>query len=432
MRLVKLLLIAASLALASCAPGPAPQAVATPTMSPPTATAIPEPTVTSSPASSPTTIATPTPRPTVPLTEPSLSLPPSGTMLVLQYKKVFIPLSDEEYYYRPAYGFFDSVIWAIPAEGVPHKWVDDGRSKLRLKASPDETMVAYIVNGKNGEYNSVWLAEADGSNPQQLTPNYSDEGLARYVDLVGWSADNKKIAYRVDYPKGHLTGWLYIIDLPSKQVTEMDVEAVKTAAWLPQSSHLMLISDGLRNYSIFDVNSREVSSQGFRPIGVLRGFLPDGAKRYELSAGVLTVYAADGSALFRVDLDYDPPNSSLFTWSPDGKWFVFREVDAEEKPLRNIYKLSQENPTPQLVLKGSQVSVTSHQRLERLFSNIELLSTWSPDGQWFVVFNSLGKTGAGELYAVNVETNEVRTAMTIDPFDPDWEGIDSVVWLESQ
>jgi Tol biopolymer transport system component len=354
-------------------------------------------------------------------------------MLVLQYKKVFIPLSDEEYYYRPAYGFFDSVIWAIPAEGTPRKWVDDGRSKLRLKASPDGTMVAYIVNGKNGEYNSVWVAGADGSNPQQLTPNYpKGEHIACYVKLVGWSADSEKIAYLVDYTHASQPGRLHIVDVPGKQIAEMDIENVAVAAWLPKSDHLIAIRYSSKDF-VFDIDTREISSKEVASHSITwPGFLPDGERGYELLDGVLTVYAPDGSVLYQVDLGYYPAVSSEFTWSPDGKWFVFREVDAEEKPLRNIYKLSQEDPTPQLVLKGSQVSVTSHQRLERLFSNIELLPTWSPGGQWFVVFNSLGKTGAGELYAVNVETDEVRTVMTTSPFDPDWEGIDSVVWLGSQ
>jgi dipeptidyl aminopeptidase/acylaminoacyl peptidase len=332
--------------------------------------------------------------------------------------------------YHPFYGALDSVVWAIPAKGTPRKWVDDGLDKVRLKASPDGTMVAYIVNGKNGEYNSLWMAGADGSNPQRLTPDYPEDELTRYIDLTGWSADGKKIAYRVDYYKGYSTGWLYIVDVPSKQVTEMDVKAVKAATWLPKSSHLLLISDGDRNYSIFDVNTQEVGPQKFRPLRLFQGFLSDGSRSYELAAGVLTVYKPDGSVLYQVGLGYDPPSYSDFTWSPDGKWFVFMDIDLEEKPLCNIYKLSQDNPTPQLVLKGSWVSPTRHQRLERGFSNIELVPTWSPDGQWFVVFNSLGKTGAGELYAVNVETNEIRTVMTISPFRPDYDGIGSVVWLK--
>lgn len=370
-----------------------------------------------------TAIFTSTPWPTVSLPKPAFNAPPSGTMLVMQYTEI---VSRSAYRKRdqPFYGALDSVVWAIPADGTSlSKWNDDGRDKVSLKASPDGTMVAYVVNGKNGEYNSVWVAKSDGSNPQQLTPDYLEDDLRRYVDLVGWSVDSKKIAYRVDYFGGYQTGWLYIADIPSRQVTKMRIEAVKDANWLPRSSHLILTSDSDRDEYLFDINSQEVISL----TSSLKAALPDGTKEFEISNGRLTVYALDGSQLYQIELGFQLSAYSSFTWSPDGQWFVFR---AEENRLSNIYKVSQRNKSPQLVLEGSQISLTTHPWLSRNLPNLRLIPTWSSDGLWFVVFNFFNRKGEGELYAINVETNEIRTVMTISPFRPDYDGIGSVVWLK--
>jgi Tol biopolymer transport system component len=344
-------------------------------------------------------------------------------MLVVQYTKVLSrPAYDERY--RPIYGAVDSVVWAIPAEGTPRKWLDDGLDKVRLEASPDGTMVAYIVNGKNGEYNSVWMAEADGSNPQQLTPDYPTENLC-YVSLVGWSANSKKIAYRFDCVKDVRAGSLYVIDVPSKQIDEMDIGNVKSATWLPKSSNLILTYDYPLNAHLFDVNTQEVISR----TGPLRPTLPDGVRGYEISeAGVLTVYAADGSQLYQVDLGHRTDGFFWSTWSPDSKWFVF--IVLGENGLSDIYKVSEGGKTSQLTLEGSQVSPSDHPWLERNLTNLRLTLTWSPDGQWFGVFNFFNHNGEGELYVVNVETNEIRTVMTLNPFNPDVDGIVFMVWLE--
>jgi Tol biopolymer transport system component len=278
------------------------------------------------------------------------------------------------------------------------------------------------------------MAGADGSNPQPLTPDYPKGGhLVRYVELIGWSADSKKIACVVGTSDA-LTRRLHIIDVPSRQIIEMNLEKVGLARWVPGSSRLIALF-GFEDF-IFDINTQKPSSKKFFSDSSVTwpGFMPDGKRGYDLSwEGVLTVYEPDGSVLYKADLDFNPPDYSFFTWSPDGKWFVFLDTDREEETLLlNIYKLNQENPTPQLVLKSSQVSVTSHPRFDNVYPNIELFPVWSPDGKWFVVFNLFGKAGTGELYVINVETNEVRTVMTISPFEPALEGIDSVVWLESQ
>lgn len=395
----------------------------------------------STPTSSPTSIFSGYSWATVSLPEPDFGMPPVGTMLVMQYTEVFSSPAYSETHI-PGYGALESAVWEIPSVGAPRKWLDDGRDKVMLQVSPDGTKIAYIVNGKNGEYNSVWVAGIDGSNPQELTPKYPDKGFANYLRLAGWSADSRKIAY-AELSNWVLGGDLYVVDVASKQIAKMDIEPIEyvySPRWVPGSSHMIALYDDDGDLRLLNINTQEIVTEETTSCSIAcpeRGFLPDGTGKYKVGGDKLTAYTPGGSQMYQVALEGLTNDPDYFMWSPNGKWFVF-ETEAKDN-LSDIYKVnvSEANKTPQLVLKSTEVSRIGFRQRDKgwfsfSFSNIKLFPTWSPDGQWFVVFNSLGKTGAGELYVINVETNERRTVMTINPFEPtlNKDGVKSVVWLK--
>jgi Tol biopolymer transport system component len=102
-------------------------------------------------------------------------------------------------------------------------------------------------------------------------------------------------------------------------------------------------------------------------------------------------------------------------------------VSGSDTKPPGVYKVSKDQPNPQLVLKGFEFYYEGRLPMD---TNLELKGVWSPDGHWFLVLNQFNGKGGQELYAVNVETNEVRTVMEFEAPDLYVDGVDPVVWLK--
>lgn len=428
------LLAVVSLAAAVCTPGLSQQAIqqtVTPTVSS-TATATPEPaaTLSTSPSPSATAISTqmlsPAPGPTLtptsttPLPTPLFYAAPTGTILAVQYRYLRpseIPSYDDTS--RPYYFPRDSVVWAIPAKGEPYRWLDDGRDKVQMQVSPDYSQVAYVVNSHYGKFTSIWVANADGSNPRQLTSDYPDDDLGGHVYLGGWSPDGQKLAYIFNYRKGWSGAALYVVDVSSEKVTEMNVERVYGAAWV-NNWRLRVARD------FEEIAEIDIYTQVITPITEPSPLIvPGGAVEYDHTKGSerITVYAADGSELYQLDLSGWPIWHS--TISPDLKWFIINVFGKDTKTTTGIYKVSKDQPQPQLVLQG--FGFTYETEIAKIYkdTNLDLSRVWSPDSRWFLILNFHTKKDGNELYAVNVETGEVKAVMEYEA-----TGVDPMVWLK--
>jgi Tol biopolymer transport system component len=310
----------------------------------------------------------------------------------------------------------DSVVWAIPAEGEPYRWVDDGRDKIQMQVSPDYSQVAYVVNSQYGEFTSVWVANADGSNPRQLTPDYPAEGIAGHVFLAdrAWSPDGQKLAYMFKYGNDHLYSRIYVVDVLEEKVIEMDVDIADRVEWANNQVlrfYLHLTYD--EAYEI-DIYTQEVTTVPYPSLWQFSG----GTVRYEVDSDqspvlkIMTVYGPDGSEMYQLDLSGWPIRDP--TISPDLRWYVFFASFLSGNKPSGIYKAGQDQPQPQLLLRGAG-----------------LKDAWSPDGQWFLTAGTAYELGDDcSLDAVNVETGEERKVMGIDAAPLPVEGIDPVVWLK--
>ena len=102
-------------------------------------------------------------------------------------------------------------LWSVPASGGPPELVL--RGAIGGHVSPDGTRIVYFEpdpSADNGYLGNLWVADADGSNPQRVTGVRGDVFSAR------WSPDGTRIAYTEQSSRS-----AYVVDLTTGDVTKV-------------------------------------------------------------------------------------------------------------------------------------------------------------------------------------------------------------------
>ena len=200
---------------------------------------------------------------------------------------------------------------------VPRQLVSSNRVESSPDISPDGTRIAFSSN-RSGSH-EVWLADADGSNPRQLTTL----GTAMQPR---WSPDGRYLATSVGLtPSISTASTIYVID-PASGASRRLTEAVglqKWPTWAADGQSIYFASTRSGSWQIW-----RVGVAGGDPVQVTRD---GGLKAWESSDGSFLYYSREASrqtAIWRMPVQGGEP--SLVLRLPEGtpwggEWILKRD-----------------------------------------------------------------------------------------------------------
>ncbi|HET7446197.1 MAG TPA: hypothetical protein VFJ57_16230 [Solirubrobacterales bacterium] len=258
------------------------------------------------------------------------------------------------FYVAGAFTASSTVMSACPANGGHVKTV------MPLATvpypSPDGTKVAYVKLKANGNLDGIWVADADGSNPDQITTGlYSDFGPS-------WSPDGTKLTFRrfVEYPGTGSVMQPVVANVATKVVTPLlSVDNIATApeqttanAWTADGSQIYFPADGGHGEDLYRVAAAGGTAtrilgddntlpsfswidiapgNGSMMVQQLTTFNPEALNetwRYDLSGG--------GGVKLAENFPEKGTGDEALSYSPDGTKIIFNRLVSEEIMSANL------------------------------------------------------------------------------------------------
>ena len=259
--------------------------------------------------------------------------------------------SDNDIYRSPAGG---------PVELVAGSSFIDEDGRL----SPDGRRLAF-ASERSGTAVDIWIAGADGSNPQQLT-----HGLGPSLGSPSWSPDGRRIAFDSRGDDGRIHLWMIDADggAPRQLTAEKDQQVRPT--WSPDGRWIY--------YSWWQANGRDIwrmPADGGAPERLTHG-----------AAGVFACESADGKSLLFQPKDADSPLMTMALAGGQAQQLIpCVKNSAFGVGPRGVYYVPCElGPDPPLYVLNPKTGRTAHfGRLDGLAGRALGLSV-SPDGNTII------------------------------------------------
>jgi TolB protein len=222
--------------------------------------------------------------------------------------------------------------------------------------SPDGTRIALAIFPPGAGERSIWVMDADGSDPLRLASGWN-------ISSPSWSPDGTRIAYSVQTARtgGEIAIHVVLADGSDDSVLLRDeatgTSEISSARFSPDGARILFARGTDSTFDIFQMN-------------------------------------ADGSDVQRLTttgVDYDPH------WSPDGRFIVFTRQDGSSS---DIYVMRADgSDVRQLTFGGERDTNMDPQ--------------WSPDGR--LIAYVAGRTGgSGDLVLVRTDGSEPTVLVEAD------------------
>lgn len=244
---------------------------------------------------------------------------------------------------RIIYTTVDGVVHVMNALGGDKQILPIRANKVQLSADQEKLVYDWA--------DDIWVADADGSNPTNLTQT-PDRGEG----VPSWSPDRRQIAYERQEVIGNSPNYLFTMNADGSGVTRLAPPewTAGEPAWSPdgtriafRSHHSSISPEGalwtiapdgsqLTQLTVggsFDTNpswSPDVERIVFTRF---RGSVDEGGTDFDLF-----VINADGTGFRQLTRD-DRRRSTEADWSPDGRWIVFASGDLNPGGVFDLFMI---------------------------------------------------------------------------------------------
>lgn len=244
--------------------------------------------------------------------------------------------------------------------------------------SPDGRRLLYVAPGGEGLGLDIWLMNADGSQPVNLTQRKGDDSEP------AWSPDGNWIAF-TNNGRDDKIRMLYLIHPDGSGLLRLSTEQEEFGAtWSPDMKLLGSVT----------------ILGGARILYTRHRVIPSATPVHDY---FVTPQPFDHFAMLG---NLGPVSEPA--WSPDGGWVAYSRQNGSRHRIflaRYPFQLPEKDIN---ALTGG--SVDTH-------------PTWSPDGQW-ILYNAI-RQGNAEIYIMRA-TGQLQTNLTLSPsrdLDADWQPI---------
>ncbi len=318
--------------------------------------------------------------------------------------QILVPVSSGTYYiyveaYRSTTDYTLDVRSLSGASNIATNLTQSASADWAPVWAPDGQCLAFASN-RDGN-TEVYVMDANGSNPTNLTQNADTDGW----DLV-WSPDGQRIAFTSERD-GNTEVYVMATDGSNPTNLTQSASADWAPVWAPDGQHLAFLSnrDGNTEVYIMDAN-------GSNPTNLTQStgddwasvWSPDGQRIAFASNrdGNTEVYIMDANGSNPTNLTQSTGDDWASVWSPDGQRIAFAS--------------NRDGNTEVYVMDADGTKST---RLTYHFSG-EWSPVWSPDGQRIAFLSN--RDGNTEVYVMDADgTNSTNLTQNAgDDWAPVW------------
>jgi len=215
----------------------------------------------------------------------------------------------------------DFEIWVMNADGSnPRQLTDNAAMDLSPSWSPDGSRIVFVSNRDGND--EIYIMNTDGSDVRRLT-----ETAAASESFPAWSPDGTEISF----DSNRDGNWeIYVMASNGSNPRRLTNDPADDwiTSWSPDGSQIAFETRRDGNYELYRMDPDGTNQQRLTQNQVHDGFpawSPDGTRIAFISRrdGNYEIYAMNSDGTNQHRLTDNPAEDSNPAWSPDGEWLTF-------------------------------------------------------------------------------------------------------------